>query len=272
MPRVLYALYKGLCLYGLCVMVWGAEAVALAQPETQPPGFTDTYDALLGDYVSKGVIESMPVHVVDYKAWANDPRHAQAMAALKQELPTSDKQQALAYWINAYNFLTIDLVIKQQVTQAIIDHGKGNETPWTRFSWQLHGEWTTLQDIIEKHIAPLQDNRAYLALCNSAISAPDIRAEAYRADKLDAQLDDQARQFTSHYLRGVVVEGDTIIASALFSHYEEAFGGEDGALAFIGRYNPAVKPYQWIRKSHPFIWLLNSKAHAETSTSPEYNG
>lgn len=252
----------------MCMLVAGGGAAHAAEKSN----FTTLYDGLLRDYVSEGSIESMGVMVVDYEAWEADPRHEQALQHLKQEQPDDRREEKLAFWINVYNFLTIDLVIKKDVTRAITDLGNLFTNPWKRFSWKMHGEWLSLYHIEHEIIRPMGEPRALLVLCNSAISAPDIRAEAYRADRLDAQMGEQITRFVGNVLKGVVVYGDTLEASGIFKHYEKDFGGEDGAIALIGAYRDDVKAHMWFSKYMPYVWLVNSKANHIASPRPAYTG
>ncbi len=66
--------------------------------------------------------------------------------------------------------------------------------------------------------------RIHVALVCAAISCPPLRNEPYRAEKLDAQLDDQVRQFlkSPHGFRINKKEG-RVYLSSVFKWYGKVF-------------------------------------------------
>jgi len=70
---------------------------------------------------------------VDYNAFKSDRTELQVyIDNLTENLPTEDwnKQDKLAYWINAYNALTVDLILRNYPLESI----KAIKDPWD-FKW-----------------------------------------------------------------------------------------------------------------------------------------
>ena len=82
-----------------------------------------------------------------------------------------------------------------------------------------------------------QEPRIHFALVCAAVSRPPLRREAYTGDRLDAQLEEQARRFLGDRGKNRVdaVSG-TVFVSPIFVWYRDDFGGSNEAL---GRYLPA---------------------------------
>ncbi len=56
-------------------------------------------------------------------------------------------------------------------------------------------------DILRKDF---NDPRIHFAIVCASMSCPKLRNEAYEADKLDAQLDDQAKSFLSNRSKNII--------------------------------------------------------------------
>jgi hypothetical protein len=83
------------------------------------------------------------------------------------------------------------------------------------------------------------DARIHFAINCAARSCPPIRTEAFTGDKLDAQLDEQARRFLNGPF-GVRLERDggevTITTTKIMDWFGEDFDAAGGKVAFIARY------------------------------------
>jgi hypothetical protein len=114
-------------------------------------------------------------------------------------------QQKLAFWINAYNALTLTLVVDNHPIRPLAGREKypANSiqqipSPWSRPRFVVMGKKWSLDDIEHKVIrAKFHEPRVHMALVCAAMSCPPLRREPYRGEELDAQLDDQGRRFFS---------------------------------------------------------------------------
>ena len=118
------------------------------------------------------------------------------------------ENQKLAYWINAYNAFTIKAIIdhypiKRSFTLIGIFYAPKNsilQIPgvWKKLKFNVLGKEVTL-DQIEHGILRKEFNepRIHAAINCASISCPDLRDEAYAADRLDSQLSDASSVFVN---------------------------------------------------------------------------
>jgi len=118
-------------------------------------------------------------------------------------LMTLSREQRIAFWINTYNFCTIELILRYYPIQPkwymIIypDNSIMQITgAWTREFFEIQQLEYTLQEIEQEYLLDrYKDPRICFALSNAAAGGPILRNEPYRADRLDAQLNDQVRKY-----------------------------------------------------------------------------
>jgi len=151
------------------------------------------WDSMLKLYVSKGS--------VNYKAWLADrtglDTYLKALSAVESKQYANFSQtEKLAFLINAYNAFTIQLILDHYPVKSIteicgpfakINLARG--APWKKDFFVLLGEKRTLDWIEhEKLRVDFQEPRIHFAIVCASVGCPELASEAYRADKLDSQL------------------------------------------------------------------------------------
>ncbi|PIZ30114.1 MAG: DUF547 domain-containing protein, partial [Alphaproteobacteria bacterium CG_4_10_14_0_8_um_filter_53_9] len=175
---------------------------------------------------------------VDYTGWGHDPHHAQAMQALQKvsTLAHATPSERKAFWINAYNFLTIDLITSKNEKTSIKNLGGLIQSPWKIYRWKVGGKDVTLDEIEHKILRPMGDPRIHMAINCASISCPDLRQEAYTASKLEQQLDQQTR--TALKNTGKILRYDaatnTLFLSSIFKWFDEDF--KPDVMTWLKRY------------------------------------
>lgn len=115
------------------------------------------------------------------------------------------REQRLAFLINAYNAFTVKLVLTRYPDLASIkDLGSLLSSPWKKEFFTLLGAARSLDGVEHGLIrAPgaFDEPRIHFAANCASIGCPMLRAEAYVADRLEAQLEDAARRFLSDRTR-----------------------------------------------------------------------
>src|SRR5690606_30576317 len=130
------------------------------------------------------------------------------------------------------------------------------------------GRELSLDDIEHGILRPqFGDPRVHYAVNCASIGCPDLAAEAYRGDNLDAMLDEAARAYVNS-ARGARVEGGELTASSIFKWYRKDFGGtEAGVLAELRKYaTPGLlEKLENIVSvaSYDYDWSLNDTAAPE---------
>ena len=219
-----YPLLLGLALATACLTPTVAPAacrVALA-PVAAPVSHA-AFDALLKKHVnSKGL--------VDYKGFkADEKAFNQYLDLLSKNPPAASwsKPEQMAYWINAYNAFTIRLILNHYPLQSIKDIGSKIQipfvtTPWAAKFFSIGGEKKSLDEIEHGTLRKqFNDPRIHFALVCASISCPRLRSEAYTADKLDRQLDEQGKDFLNNPAKNKVSK-----ASAQLSKYFDWYKGD----------------------------------------------
>lgn len=162
------------------------------------------------------------------------------------------RNEKLAYWINAYNAVTINLILDNYPVKSITDLSNGK--PWDKKIVTLGGKSYSLNQIENDIIRPrFNEPRIHFAVNCAAISCPPIRNEAFVASKLDEQLDEQTRSFLKNEAFNAL-NGKTFRASKIFDWYGEDFGDLN---AFISKYTnlPADATIEFV----DYNWALNKQ-------------
>lgn len=210
---------------------------------------------------------------MDYDAFARAPAFPAYLAALSAADPArlTDKER-LAYWINAYNAYTIQLINAHGERESIRNINKTlgvvkAKGPWQERIVKAGGRTYTL-DQVEHEIIRKQwkESRIHFALVCAALGCPPLRREAYTGDGLEGQLEDQAKVFllASPEKNRVDVAARTVHVSLIFDYYKEDFGGTDAAIgAYIARFHPPGPARQLLESGRftlartEYDWSLN---------------
>ncbi|MBI1326202.1 MAG: DUF547 domain-containing protein [Alphaproteobacteria bacterium] len=190
--------------------------------------FLSLYDGLLQEYVSATEKDGVAYNGVDYDGWASDPRHKQTLKLLLAQNTGAFKgDKKMAFWINAYNFLTIELIVREGERNTIKNLGGTFTSPWKNHSWTLSGTDITLDYIEHKILRPMGDARIHFAINCASVSCPDLRLESYRSETLNQQLNEQTMITLANEGKGLRIENGTIAVSKIFDWFKEDFKGGD---------------------------------------------
>ena len=109
------------------------------------------------------------------------------------------KPQQMAFLINAYNAFTVELILTRYPKLASIrDLGSLLQSPWKPQFVKLLGTQMSLDNIEHDTLRArgrYDDPRIHFAVNCASIGCPMLREEAFVAERLDAQLDEQTRRF-----------------------------------------------------------------------------
>ena len=201
---------------------------------------TQTVDHSLLDRLLEGHVSENGL--VDYASIKESGALDPYLAVLEDVNPAAlTEQDAIAYWINAYNAYTIKLIIDNYPVGSIREISplriKGLRlaipkinSPFEYELAEINGESYSLDDIEHKILRKqFNEPRIHFALVCASISCPPLRKEAFRGDLLDSQLDDQARTFLSDSTKNYI-SGDTIYLSRIFDWFQKDFGDSKAEL------------------------------------------
>ena len=153
------------------------------------------WNRLLGHYVDAD-------GQVDYRAF-NAPVNRQALDRYLGILSTaSPKRKAsraatLAFWINAYNAVTIRGILREYPTTSIRNHTARfvGYNIWKNLKLYVGGTAYSLEDIEHKILRKMKEPRIHFAIVCASKGCPRLLAEAYTAKQLEQQLTANAKDF-----------------------------------------------------------------------------
>ncbi|MEM7812701.1 MAG: DUF547 domain-containing protein [Planctomycetota bacterium] len=223
--------------------VASAEPPANRQSKASVPlGEVDHSDfsRLLGKYVDTD-------GYVDYTAWRANSSDRASLKRYLDELGRADraatatKSERLAFWINAYNAVTVEGILRVYPTKSIRDHTAKlwGYNIWDDLALNVGGEAHSLNDIEHKILRKMGEPRIHFAIVCASVGCPRLLDEAYVGETLDAQLSTNARDFFARS-KSLRVDGPTLYLSSLLSWFGGDFGdGQDDRLAAVRPYLPA---------------------------------
>lgn len=185
-----------------------------------------------------------------------------------QLLPISQysKEEQLAFWINLYNALTVQLILDEYPIPSItkIQFGFFSFGPWDEKLLVVEDHHLSLNDIEHRIIRPIwNDPRHHYALNCASIGCPNLLAVAFTPARMEELLDQAAKEFINHY-RAVRFERTRLVLSKIFDWYSEDFGGTEAAvIQHISSFaratlKDAILKYQGDIE-YDYDWALNEK-------------
>lgn len=223
---------------------------------------------------------------VDYSALADSPdtlnTYLRQLSAVSQsQYQNWNRNQQLAFLINAYNAFTLQLIIdnwrqfKSGDAESIRDLGGLFTSPWEQDFFTLLGKKRTLDWLEHEKIrVDFDEPRIHAALVCAAVSCPKLRAEAFTADDLEQQLDDQMVSFLSDRNKNGI-DDKGLYLSKIFDWYADDFnqGGEAGVRDYMRQYVSALadneqQHQRLINTDIPirhteYNWQLNSRSRLQ---------
>lgn len=155
------------------------------------------------------------------------------------------KPQRQSFLINAYNAFTLELILtKYPDLESIKDLGSLLQSPWKPKWVPLLGTKVSLDDIehgMLRKRGSYDDPRIHAAVNCASIGCPALREEAFVAERLNAQLDQQMLRFMSDRTRNRWnAQRGRLEVSKIFDWFGEDFRlGHQGVAslpAFLARY------------------------------------
>jgi hypothetical protein len=183
----------------------------------------------------------------DYKGFQADRAalkgYLDSLSSVPQgEYDAWNRQQKLAFLLNAYNAFTVDLILTEYPNlKSIRDLGSFISSPWKKKFFTLLGRRRSLDDVEHGMIrAPgaFDEPRIHMAANCASIGCPALRNEAYVGDKLDAQLDDSVARFLSDPARNrYSAQSGRLEVSRIFDWYGKDFAARAGSVeAWLAKY------------------------------------
>jgi hypothetical protein len=223
------------------------------------------FDQVLKKYVDdKGL--------VDYNSIAKDKGFSEYMQLLQTaEVEGLSRDGQLAFWINAYNAVTIDKVIKTKPKKSVRETfvpGVWTGTKFFTSRKHIVAGKRLSQDDIEHEILRKQfnDPRIHFAIICASMGCPQLPRIAYTEENVQTRLEEETRKYLNSP-RGTRIDRaeNTLHVSKLFDWFGSDFINKSGSvLAFMQPY--LHEEVRLFLERDPMIsyleydWALNAKA------------
>lgn len=187
------------------------------------------------------------------------------LARLARPVKLEKKEDQIAFWINAYNAVTIQKLLDHRLPETVPHATFFGKNIFTEETYRIAGEVRSLDDIEHGILRKkYREPRVHAALVCGASSCPRLRSEAYTGKKLERQLEEEARRWIQE---GRDLKGKrknyldrgrkTFYVSKIFDWFEEDFGdSEAGILAFVTKHSSDADR-EFVKKNRVRIRFLD---------------
>ena len=176
------------------------------------------------------------------------------------------RRQKIAFWINAYNALVLQQVLDLNPQRSA---AREDSLFFQRRDYFIAGKKRSLDEIFHQIIlTQFNEPRVFAALCDSTLSSPPLRPEAYQPEMLAAQLEHQCRLWIAGKSYNRLDQNQNCLyLSATFKNFAQHFDRlYDNPRNFFLKYTPDLTEQQYL-KNHPdltviylpYNWSLNQK-------------
>lgn len=205
----------------------------------------DIDHSLLDELLSKYVDQD---GLVSYSAWKASATDREALRRYFDELSRADRDKParrearLAFWINAYNAVTLEGILRVYPTTSIRNHTSklGGYNIWQHLQLRVGDSSYSLEQMEHEILRPMGEPRIHFAIVCASIGCPRLQNRAYTASDLEQQLDDNSRDFFSRSRNAHIdVAANTVYLSSILSWFGEDFGRtEQDRLQYLLPYLP----------------------------------
>ncbi|WP_370477800.1 DUF547 domain-containing protein [Tamlana flava] len=209
------------------------------------------FDELLQKHVSDDGVVNYKSFKTEYKKLL-DYIHVLSLMHNYESFLTLSKEEKLAYWINAYNALSIDLVLRHYPIKSI----KDIKNPWEQRLWKLGDSMYSLNKIEHDILRKMNEPRIHFAIVCASYSCPKLLNEAFTTPKLEKQLTEVTKEFLNDSRRNEISE-NKLKLSKIFQWFTKDFEQNGSLIDFLNQYSD-IKISSKAKKSFKeYNWSLN---------------
>lgn len=267
--------------WGLVLATWILGSICLGGPTISlgsnvpaaqriPAGKIDhsTWDSLLKKYVD--------AHgMVNYQAWKDNASDKQLLEQYLAQLSSASftgqtrTSTKLAFWINAYNAVTVEGILREYPTSSIRNHTAKlfGYNIWKDLQLIVEGKPFSLDQMEHEVLRKMKEPRIHFAIVCASIGCPRLLNEAYVPARIDEQLTVNAQAFFADPTKfRIDANRNSVSLSPILEWFGEDFGdSSEEQLQRIAPYVPAAaRPF--VRRGSAFIdyldydWDLNDQS------------
>jgi hypothetical protein len=215
---------------------------------------------------------------VDYGGWTQSAADVRDLDEYLNRLSLADpdrltsRAERLAFWINAYNALTVRGILREYPTTSIQNHVSrvGGYNIWRDLLLLVGGKPYSLGEIEYDVLRGMSEPRIHFAIVCASCGCPRLLDEAYDPATLEQQLAGNTRAFFA-YPTKIAYEDQTktISISPIFKWYASDFGSDQAEqLQTVSQYLPTDEAHRIVSDGAPrlrfldYDWSLNEQTSA----------
>jgi len=220
------------------------------------------YQEFLNRYLFKGVNGVNQVHYSKVTPKDKLILNQYIEKLTSQPIRTFNKQEQLAYWINLYNALTIQLILKHWPVKSIarinISPGFFSFGPWDAPLVTIEGQKITLNDIEHRILRPIWNTPLlHYALNCASMSCPQLQAQTFTAKNSQNLMKKAAGEYVNSPY-GVKVEPNNLKLSKIYQWYQKDFGANElQVLKHIAQFAEPKLKNQILNNHKPVSYYYN---------------
>jgi hypothetical protein len=213
-------------------------------------------------------------HNVDYAAAADSVVLEAYVASLATAPAPKGRDATLAFWMNSYNALTVDLIADSWPLESIRDLDDGN--PWEARTFTVAGQQVTLNDIEHKILRPLGDPRIHAGVNCASRGCPPLHRKAFSESNVQTELAAASKVWTQSSGMKLDKGGGKVLLNKIFDWYGEDFiaagpidlpgieGKPEAAVSFMLPF-VAAEDAAWLKAGgyavdwRPYSWTVNAQ-------------
>lgn len=193
---------------------------------------------------------------VTYKSIKDNPAALNDLIEMVKSISVSkdNVEEYQAFWINGYNLLVIDGIIKNYPIKSPLD----KPGFFDKNKNEIGGTRITLNDIENKLLRKIfpKEARFHFVLVCGGLGCPPIVNEAYTPSKLDEQLEKQTK-LALNDPKFIQVYKNKVKISQIFEWYKGDFEHDGKVIDFINKYKSERLPEKAKISYYPYDWTLN---------------
>jgi len=220
----------------------------------------DTFDHSLWNAVLQAHVDTsgttindvQGIHTVDYQGVTLDPKFEQYLDKLATAEPSKlSGPEQLAFYMNAYNALCINLIVQHEKKsneqlKSINNLSKDGKAVWDQTAGTVAGKQVSLNHIEHEKLRGTWAEPAVhgCIVCASA-SCPNLRKEAFVGSHVKEQMDDQMKMWMKNDTKGLKLtttqgllgnKREQLELSRIFLWFADDFGGWKGLQQWLTQY------------------------------------
>ena len=144
---------------------------------------------------------------------------------------TWSKDQLMAFWINAYNALTIKLIVDRYPISSI----KDIYSPWNIKVITIANKTLSLNNIEHDILRKMGDPRIHFGIVCASISCPKLQNEAFNTQNTNRLLNKASKEFLADSTKNELT-ADAAELSKIFKWFAKDFKQEGSLIDFLNKF------------------------------------